>query len=80
MFQQKSFSDFVENNSTKNYEECRNFINNTSILSHLNEPDKTLIIQSLKIRTFPKGECIQKSNDKFSTMFFVKDILLQYVN
>ena len=80
VFQQKSFRDFVENNSTKNYEECRNFINNTSILSHLNEPDKTLIIQSLKIRTFPKGECIQKSNDKFSTMFFVKDGLLQYVN
>ena len=79
VFQQKSFRDFVENNSTKNYEECRNFINNTSILSHLNEPDKTLIIQSLKIRRFPKGECIQKSNDKFSTMFFVKDGLLQYV-
>ena len=80
VFQQKSFRDFVENNSTKNFEECRTFINNTSILSHLNEPDKTLIIQSLKIKSFPKRECIQKSNNKFTTMYFVKEGLLQYVD
>ena len=80
VFQQKSFRDFVENNSTKNFEECHTFIDNTSILSHLNEPDKTLIIQSLKIKKFAKGECIQKSNNKYTTMFFVKEGLLQYVD
>ena len=80
VFQQKSFRDFVDNNSEKNYDECLNFINKSLFLSHLNESDKTLIIQSLKIRSISKGTYIQKSNEKFKTIYFVKEGLLQYVD
>ena len=56
VFQIKSFRDFVENNIQKNYDECHRFINDTSLISHLSEPDKTLIIQSLKIKKYkPKS-------------------------
>ena len=80
IFQQKSFRDFVENNSQKNYDECLRFINNSIILSHLSDPLKTLIIQSLKIVSFAKGHNVQKINEKFTTMYFVKEGLLQYVD
>ena len=80
IFQIKSFRDFVDNNSQKNYDECLRFINNTTILSHLDDPEKTLIIQSLKIESFPKSQYVQKANEKFTTMYFVKEGLLQCVD
>ena len=80
VFQQKSFRDFVENNSQKNFEECHRFINNTLLISHLSEPDKTLIVQSLKIRKCQKNHCIQKAKEKFSTIYFVKEGLLQCID
>ena len=80
VFQQKSFRDFVENNSQKNFEECHRFINNTLLIAHLNEPDKTLIVQSLKIRKYQKAICLQKSKEKFSTIYFVKEGLLQCID
>ena len=80
VFQIKSFRDFVEDNIQKNYDECHRFINDTSLISHLSEPDKTLIIQSLKIKKYKKGQCIQKSQEKFNIMYFVKEGLLQCVD
>ena len=79
IFQRKSFRDFVENNKRKNYDECLKFINTTQILTHLNESDKSLVIQSLKIKNFKKDECILKVNEKCSVIFFVKEGLLQCV-
>ena len=80
VLQVKSFRDYVEDNSDKNYDECLRFINNTSLISHLKESDKTVIIQSLKIKVFKKDQCIQKSSDKFSNIYFVKEGLLQCVD
>ena len=80
IFQLKSFRDYVENNSQKNYDECLQYINNTTILSHLDDPEKTLIIQSLKIVRIAKGQYVQKSNEKFTTMYIVKEGLLQCVD
>ena len=80
VFQIKSFRDFVEDNIQKNYDECHRFINDTSLISHLSQPDKTLIIQSLKIKKFKKGQCIQKSQEKFNIIYFVKEGLLQCVD
>ena len=80
VFQIKSFRDFVEDNIIKDFDECRRFVNNTSLISHLNESDKTLIIQSLKIKRYKKNQCIQKSKEKFKTLHLVKEGLLQYIN
>ena len=80
VFQIKSFRDFVEDNNQKNYDECHRFINNTSLISHLNEPDKALIIQSLKIKKYKKNVCLQHSNEEFKTLYFVKEGLLQCVD
>ena len=80
VFQIKSFRDFVEDNIIKDFDECRRFLNNTSLISHLNESDKTLIIQSLKIKRYKKNQCIQKSKEKFKTLHLVKEGLLQYIN
>ena len=80
VFKQKSFRDFVENNSQKNFEECHRFIDNTLLISHLSEPDKTLIVQSLKIRKYQKNQFIQKAKEKFSTIYFVKEGLLQCID
>ena len=80
VFQIKSFRDFVEDNIQKDFDECRRFLDNTSLICHLNESDKTLIVQSLKIKKYNKNKCIQKSKEKFKTMYFVKEGLLQYIN
>ena len=80
VFQIKSFRDFVEDNIIKDFDECRRFLNNTSLITHLNESDKTLIIQSLKIKRYNKNQCIQKSKEKFKTLHLVKEGLLQYIN
>ena len=80
VFQRKSFRDFVENNNKKNYEECLKFINATKILSHLEESDKSLLIQSLKVKNFKKDECILKSKEKCTRMFFVKEGSLKCVD
>ena len=80
VFQIKSFRDFVEDNIIKDFDECRRFVNNTSLISHLNESDKTLIIQSLKIKRYKKNQYIQKSKEKFKTLHLVKEGLLQYIN
>ena len=80
IFKRKSFRDFVENNNRKDYNECLKFINKTQIISHLDESDKSLLIQSLKIKNFNKGECILKAHEKFSNIYFVKNGLLQCVD
>ena len=80
IFQRKSFRDFVENNNKKNYDECLKFINSTQIISHIDESDKSLLIQSLKIKNINKGECILKANGKCTVIFFVKHGLLQCVD
>ena len=80
IFQSKSFRDFVENNNRKNYDECLKFINTTHIISHLDEPDKSLLIQSLKIKKFNKDECIITAHEKCSIIYFVKNGLLQCVD
>ena len=79
IFQRKSFRDFVENNNKKNYDECLKFINTTQIISHLDESDKSLLIQSLKIKNFKKDECLLKAHEKCSVIYFVKEGLLQCV-
>ena len=80
IFKRKSFRDFVENNNRKDYNECLKYINKTHIISHLDESDKSLLIQSLKIKNFNKDECILKAHEKFSNIYFVKNGLLQYVD
>ena len=80
IFQRKSFREYVENNDRKDYNECLKFINSTNIMSHLDESDKSLLIQSLKIKTFKKDECILKANEKCQIIYFVKNGLLQYTN
>ena len=80
VFQRKSFRDFVENNNRKNYDECLKFINTTLVISHLDDPDKSLLIQSLKIKNFKKDECILKAHEKCTVLYFVKNGLLQCVD
>ena len=80
IFQSKSFRDFVENNNRKNYDECLKFINTTHIISHLDDSDKLLLIQSLKIKKFNKDDCILNSHEKCSVIYFVKNGLLQCVD
>ena len=80
IFQRKSFRDFVETDNKKDYKECLKLINSTSILSHLDESDKSLLIQSLKIKNLQKDQCILKANEKCSIIYFIKEGLLQYVD
>ena len=80
IFQRKSFRDFVENNNKKNFDECLKFINTTQIISHIDESDKSLIIQSLKIKNINKGEFILKAHEKCTVILFVKNGLLQCVD
>ena len=80
VFKIRSFRDYFEDNAQKNFDECRRYVNDTSLISHLSEADKTMIIQSLKIRKYRKEQCIQKSGEKFKTLYFVKEGLLQCVN
>ena len=80
IFQRKSFRDFVENNNKKNYDECLKFINTTHILSHLEESDKSLLIQSLKVKSYAKDKCILKAHEKCTNIYFVKEGLLQCVD
>ena len=80
IFKRKSFRDFVENNNRKDYDECLKFFNTTHIISHLDESNKSLLIQSLKIKKFNKDECILKAHEKCSKIYFVKNGLLQCVD
>ena len=80
IFKRKSFREFVENNNKIDYDECLKFINSTLIISHLDESDKSLLIQSLKIKNFKKDQCILKSNEKNNEIYFVKEGLLQYID
>ena len=80
IFQRKSFRDFVETDNKKDYKECLKLINSTSILSHLDEPDKSLLIQSLKIKNLQKDHCILKANEKSSIIYFIKEGLIQFVD
>ena len=77
VLQRKSFRDFVENNIKRHYAECLKFINTTNVLSHLEESDKSLLVQSLKIKNFKKDEYILKSDSKINKMFFVKEGLIR---
>ena len=80
IFKRKSFRDFVENNNNKDYDECLKFINSTHILSHLDESDKSLIIQSLKVKNFESEQYLVKANEKCDTMYFIKEGLVQYID
>ena len=80
IFQRKSFRDFVETDNKKDYKECLKFVNSTCILSHLDEPDKSLLIQSLKIKNLKKDQCILKANEKCSIIYFIKEGLIQFVD
>ena len=80
IFQRKSFRDFVETDNKKDYKECLKLINSTSILSHLDESDKSLLIQSLKIKNLEKDRCILKANEKSSIIYFIKEGLIQFVD
>ena len=80
VFQRKSFRDFVENNKRRDYDECLKFINSTQVLSHLEECDKSLLVQSLKIKNFQKDICILKSENKISRIIFVKEGLLRCID
>ena len=77
VFQRKSFRDYVEYSRRRDYEECLKFINSTQVLSHLEESDKSILVQSMKIKTFEKDICILKSDEKVRKMFFVKEGLLR---
>ena len=77
VLQRKSFRDYVENNTKRDYNECLKFINSTFVLSHLEESDKSLIIQSLKIKNFKKDICILKLDSKINKMYFIKEGLLR---
>lgn len=61
----------------KDYNECLKFINSTHILSHLEESDKSLLVQSLKIKNFKKDTFILKTDSKINRIFFVKEGLLR---
>ena len=77
VLQRKSFRDFIEYNTKIDYDECLKFLNNTFVLSHLEDSDKTLIIQSLKIKNVKKDITILKVDSKINKMFFVKEGLLR---
>ena len=77
VLQRKSFRDFVENNTKRDYNECLKFINSTHVLSHLEESDKSLLVQSLKIKNFKKDTFILKTDSKVNRIFFVKEGLLR---
>lgn len=49
IFKSKSFRDFIKNNNRKNYDEYLKCINTTYIISHFNESDNSLLIQSLNV-------------------------------
>ena len=74
IFQRKSFRNYLDNinNKTYNYYECLNFINNTQVLSHLNEFQKCILSESLKIEAFPEKTFIVKANKKASKIYFIK--------
>ena len=80
VLQRKSFRDFIENNIKRDYNECLKFINSTHVLSHLEESDKSLLVQSLKIKNIKKDTFILKSDSKLNKMFFVKEGLLRCFN
>ena len=80
VLQRKSFRDYVEYNTKRDYNECLKFINTTYVLSHLEESDKSLIIQSLKIKNFKKDICILKSDSKINKMYFIKEGLLRCID
>ena len=80
IFKRKSFIEFVENNNKKDYDECLKFINSTQIISYLSEPEKSLLIQSLKIRKFSKDQCLLKAHEKCTVILFVKEGLLRCVD
>ena len=80
VLQRKSFRDFVENNKRRDYEECLKYINSTQVLSHLEDSDKSLLAQSIKIKKVKKDECILKMNEKINKMFFVKEGLLKCID
>ena len=80
VFQRKSFREFLETDNKKDYKECLKLINSTSILSHLDDPDKSMLIQSLKIKNLKKDHCILKANEKSSIIYFIKEGLIQFVD
>ena len=80
VLQRKSFRDFVENNRKRNFEECLKYINSTQVLSQLEDPDKSLLAQSIKIKKVKKDDCILKKNEKINKMFFVKEGLLECID
>ena len=71
IFQRKSLRDFVENNNKKNYDECLKFINSIQIISHIDESDKSLLIQSVKIKNINEGKCILKAHGNVQLYFFL---------
>ena len=75
VFQRKSFRNYFDNinNKTYNYYECLNFINSTQVLSHLNEFQKSILSESLKLENFPEKTFIVKANNKASTIYFIKN-------
>ena len=80
VLQRKSFRDYIENNTKRDYEECHKFINSTYVLSHLEESDKSLIIQSLKLINIKKDIYILKSDSKINKMLFIKEGLIRCIN
>ena len=77
VLQRKSFRDFVENNTKRDYAECLKFINTTNVLSHMEESDKSLLVQSLKVKNYKKDEYVLKCDSKINKMIFVKEGLLR---
>ena len=80
VLQRKSFREYIENNTKRDYNECLKYINSTHVLSHLEESDKSLLVQSLKRKNFQKDIYILKSDSKLNKIYFIKEGLLRCID
>ena len=71
--ERKNFRKIVEHITKINYEENLKFIENVSILSHMEQYQKTILSTNIVKEEFPKGRIIVKKGEISSCLYIIKN-------
>ena len=79
-FKRNSMKNYINGLNQLEYNEFMKFINNTQVLCHLTECQKSLLAGSLKKECYQPNEYVTKQNDKAKSIYIIKEGQLKCID
>ena len=79
-FKRASMQNYIDGLNQLEYNEFMKFINNTQVLCHITECQKSLLACSLKKECYQPNEYVTKKNDKAKSIYIIKEGQLKCID